>query len=337
MVGILVVGLIGGVIASTVFAVIPWSQDNAAKEQLQSINTAQNAHYGLSSDPSAPLGTGAAVDSFTSSAGLANAKLLGLGSNYCTNPILNGQDYQAFVQSGSGKIFVSTNSNKTPYNLSSLTTLPCDATTGNIDPVALTPYKDDPKVFPGNSGQSLVNDYGIPVGTTVYSENFESYTYRTQAPGWTQSGMSDTWIKTPAYGVSSTDQTHYTTLYSGWNGGNVSKVYEFGAAAGNPTDYFGSPSIDLKPGTYNASGLTAKSSTSQSWANWTLSILDSKDAIVGTVSWSESAAYKWTTHGANFTVPTEGTYRMKWTGNGQGQTYPYQMVDDVKIVKTGNI
>ena len=50
MVGIIVIGLIGGVIAATVFAVIPWAQDNAAKQQLDSISSAQSAYVGLSSD-----------------------------------------------------------------------------------------------------------------------------------------------------------------------------------------------------------------------------------------------------------------------------------------------
>ena len=50
MVGIIVIGLIGGVIAATVFAVIPWAQDNAAKQQLDSIVAAENAHAGLSAD-----------------------------------------------------------------------------------------------------------------------------------------------------------------------------------------------------------------------------------------------------------------------------------------------
>ena len=50
MVGIIVIGLIGGVIAATVFAVIPWAQDNAAKQQLDSVAAAQSAYIGLSSD-----------------------------------------------------------------------------------------------------------------------------------------------------------------------------------------------------------------------------------------------------------------------------------------------
>lgn len=47
MVGILVIGLIGGVIATTLFAVIPWSQDNRARGQLDSVVAAQGAYLGL--------------------------------------------------------------------------------------------------------------------------------------------------------------------------------------------------------------------------------------------------------------------------------------------------
>lgn len=49
MVGIIVISIIGGVVAATVFAVIPWSQDNGAKQQLDSVVTAENAQVGLSS------------------------------------------------------------------------------------------------------------------------------------------------------------------------------------------------------------------------------------------------------------------------------------------------
>lgn len=53
MVGIIVIGLIGGVIAATVFAVIPWAQDNAAKMALESVKTAENAYAGLAASPDA--------------------------------------------------------------------------------------------------------------------------------------------------------------------------------------------------------------------------------------------------------------------------------------------
>lgn len=50
MVGIIVIGIIGGVIAATVFAIIPWSQDNAAKAQLDSAATAESVHAGFASE-----------------------------------------------------------------------------------------------------------------------------------------------------------------------------------------------------------------------------------------------------------------------------------------------
>lgn len=42
MVGVLVIGIIGGIISATVFSVIPWSQDEAAKSSLDSVATAQS-------------------------------------------------------------------------------------------------------------------------------------------------------------------------------------------------------------------------------------------------------------------------------------------------------
>jgi hypothetical protein len=113
MVGIIAIGLIGGVIAATVFAVIPWAQDNAAKQQLDSIHTAQNAFYGLSSDPTSTL-TGGITNSFTDSTGLETANLLTQSSTYCVIPTDAGKDYIAYVKSASGKVYSAANKAKTP-------------------------------------------------------------------------------------------------------------------------------------------------------------------------------------------------------------------------------
>lgn len=48
MVGVIVIGLIGGVISATVFAIIPWAQDKAAKASLSSVHTAESAYAGFS-------------------------------------------------------------------------------------------------------------------------------------------------------------------------------------------------------------------------------------------------------------------------------------------------
>jgi hypothetical protein len=45
MVGVLVIGIVGGVIAATVFAVVPWSQDKAAKQALDAVHTAESVSF----------------------------------------------------------------------------------------------------------------------------------------------------------------------------------------------------------------------------------------------------------------------------------------------------
>jgi len=112
MVGVIIIGLIGGVIAATVFAVIPWSQDKAAKQQLDSIHTAQNAAYGLSSDAQAAASSGMTPNSFQSSADLAKYNLLSTGTNYCTVPSSDKKNYTGYSLSSSGAIWAATNDKK---------------------------------------------------------------------------------------------------------------------------------------------------------------------------------------------------------------------------------
>ena len=113
MVGIIVIGLIGGVIAATVFAVIPWTQDNAAKNQLESIHIAENAYYGFSSDVANNLPAGSKQNSFASSATLETAKLLTRNAKYCVVASPDGQAYTAYSLSAARKVWVSDNK-KTP-------------------------------------------------------------------------------------------------------------------------------------------------------------------------------------------------------------------------------
>jgi type II secretory pathway pseudopilin PulG len=124
MVGIIVIGLIGGVIAATVFAVIPWAQDNAAKQQLDSVASAQAAYVGLSADKGdAKFGGGDASATYTKTAvvgadgvvadklfdGGASAKVAvgswGSGS---------GAHYAAGVKSQSNKVFYITDTKTQP-------------------------------------------------------------------------------------------------------------------------------------------------------------------------------------------------------------------------------
>jgi len=148
MVGVIIIGLIGGVIAATVFAVIPWSQDKAAKQQLDSVHTAQNAFFGLSSDPSQDL-VGGKKNSFASSVELGSNNLLASNPTYCTVSTTDGKDYHAYAKSGSGKWFYALNSNKQAQVLTA-GIVPCVTAEvdvdgdGNSDPVVIVdPTIDD--------------------------------------------------------------------------------------------------------------------------------------------------------------------------------------------------
>ena len=114
MVGIIVIGLIGGVIAATVFAVIPWTQDNAAKQQLDSVVSAQNAYMGLTSSQATQLGANAKTNSFGSSSDLESSNLLKQGVSYCTVPSSDGKTYTAFSQSKTGQVWSVSSTNTKP-------------------------------------------------------------------------------------------------------------------------------------------------------------------------------------------------------------------------------
>jgi surface protein len=132
MVGIIVIGLIGGVIASTVFVVIPWTQDNAAKQQLDSVVSAESAYFGLSSDNPPALPAGSKPNTFGKSADLAAAKLMGTGPRYCVTTPDDGKGYTAYSQSSSGVIFTVTDKNtkatvlSIPAGSSATDSLPAD-------------------------------------------------------------------------------------------------------------------------------------------------------------------------------------------------------------------
>lgn len=50
MVGIIIIGIIGGIIAATIFAVIPWSQDNAARAAIGAARTAEGTYRSFTAE-----------------------------------------------------------------------------------------------------------------------------------------------------------------------------------------------------------------------------------------------------------------------------------------------
>lgn len=127
MVGIIVIGLIGGVIAATVFAVIPWAQDNAAKQQLDAVVQAQSAHAGLSADANNGVVPGSdGVVRFGDLQALADADLftvdradgsrvLADSNNLCV--AATGAGFRAEIRSASGNAFFVTDKSSNPQRL----------------------------------------------------------------------------------------------------------------------------------------------------------------------------------------------------------------------------
>jgi hypothetical protein len=124
MVGVLVLGIIGGTISATVFAVIPWSQDEAAKSTLSSVRIAESTYLVNSPTGSyADLATLQGPSSFSASGSgsprqpaasvtAAGAPLLQTGVLPLT-VIADNQGWAAASTSASGAIFYATSINTT--------------------------------------------------------------------------------------------------------------------------------------------------------------------------------------------------------------------------------
>jgi surface protein len=206
MVGVLVIGLIGGVIASTVFAVIPWAQDNAAKQQLDSIVQAENAYYGLSAATPSPLPAGYMVNSFANSTDLEKANLLKTNARYCAVTTNGGKGYEGYSQSGSGKIWSLSDTNPSPTAFTG--TLPTDCvfiTVGfESTPTPAVPYVDP---TPTKTILTYQCDATTALRSPIETPNAGG-TY-TWSDGTTTTVTADNAVKTLTAGVK------YTLIYEG--------------------------------------------------------------------------------------------------------------------------
>jgi hypothetical protein len=107
MVGVLVIAIIAAVIAIAVFAVIPWVQDEAAKQSLTAVRTAEGVHFVQSS----PDGLGRYVDD----EGLEENDLIpDAGDDLEVYTDTDGTCYVGVSTSQTGNQFFITNRNPTP-------------------------------------------------------------------------------------------------------------------------------------------------------------------------------------------------------------------------------
>lgn len=103
MVGVLVIGIIGGVIAATVFAVIPWSQDQAASQALDSVKTAESVQLSFSS-ANGP-GVYVADADLTGTTNAAGKSLLQPSASVKIDVSTDGTHFIAASKSATGTVF----------------------------------------------------------------------------------------------------------------------------------------------------------------------------------------------------------------------------------------
>jgi type II secretory pathway pseudopilin PulG len=108
MVGVIVIGVIAGVIAATVFAVIPWAQDKAASQSLDAVNQAESVAFAQSTDAGAGVYLDTATITTKDGAGNTPGLLQASKSVFIKS---NGTGYIAVSKSSTGKFFATTNLN----------------------------------------------------------------------------------------------------------------------------------------------------------------------------------------------------------------------------------
>jgi len=313
MVGVIIIGLIGGVIAATVFAVIPWSQDKAAKQQLDSVHTAQNAFFGLSSDSSQDL-VGGKKNSFANSVELDSNSLLTSNPTYCTVATVDGKDYHAYAKSASGKWFYALNSNKQAQVLTA-GIVPCVDAIVDTKPVVIV----DPSVDNGST----------PVGTTPTDAG--------TAPGTGTNPGSTAPVPAPEpvyTRVSSWDfENPVNQSYSNWSG-RQSTTWKHGGS----NSIWGDTDTVIKNVTitqYYYSYVVGQKYRMTAWVYTNSSRYPAKDMKVKIGNQTSNLASeqnKWVQISVEFT-PTNSNTTAYYSAVGATGGYPQFYIDDVVLEK----
>ena len=230
MVGIIVIGLIGGVIAATVFAVIPWSQDNAAKQQLDSVSSAQKAYFGLSASDLSQLPAGAKANSYADSPLLAQAKLLALGEDYCSVPSSDGSGFSAYSQSTSGKVFSLTDKNSAPALYAGTLGSVCPPsylsasapapTPNTFAKLTLTQQAGSPANAAGVNGNGNYYDTASSAdGSIILATSNVGYVYKSTDSGVTWSQITSATLGTAGWQGAAVSADGTRMAVSKWGGG----------------------------------------------------------------------------------------------------------------------
>lgn len=254
------------------------------------------------------LPAGTVINSFANSAKLAQAGLLSIGGDYCSEPTVDNKNYTAFARSGSGVIWSATNTNKTPTKFTG--TLPdnCDFLLDGNSPV-IPEIPTEPDI-----------SHGMPIGTVPYSDSFEDAAVGSRPAGWGSGSNKNSALN--------------TTYQGGIDNVNSKKLLKVTGIASVDYYWVVSPKVHLKPGVYETKMFTGNSTGKTS-----LTKIKAIDATTGAAvssynSFNQSAAGSDIKH--TFTVNKEGDYRI--AVNNTGSFVSANMhIDDVSLTKIGNI
>jgi surface protein len=173
MVGVIVVGAVAGTIAATVFAVIPWSQDAAAKQDLRAVQTAQSVQLAMSTGASGGYRTPVALASFGAEvqasaqggyldyAGLVGAGLVQETSSVAVSVSADRSCYVAVAASSTGDVFLATNSGPDILNYA------LGAETGCVDGNALTALVGLVSSSAGGAGPDVSSILTMTIDTSI--------------------------------------------------------------------------------------------------------------------------------------------------------------------------
>lgn len=117
MVGVLVMGILGSIIAAAVFMVIPWAQDSAAKSSIDGVNTAESVTRVQTSS----TGSGTYADM----PALVSRKLIQSSTKVAVGVPGAADCYVAVSRSDSGKVFWSTDKVRAPLELTGSSAVTC--------------------------------------------------------------------------------------------------------------------------------------------------------------------------------------------------------------------
>lgn len=223
MVGVLVIGIIGGVISATVFAVIPWSQNEAAKATLSSVRTAEAAFSAANSSTFGNLTELQAPLTFSMGSGAPRqpaASVTAMGA-----PLLPVSDQPlTVIADSSGWAAAATSATGAIYYASSLDTVvstdmpavlpdgldPAALTGGSVggDPQSYTPASQTVQISRVTSADGSLPVWMISVTSILASDSpYNAASTPPELPFLSNPNLTGTWGTDPLLDMSVTNGT----------------------------------------------------------------------------------------------------------------------------------